>query len=162
MDCKIRVKVRDIEIEYEGTETYLKENLPDLIQLLAELPTVEEPPVQLEEEEVLPASEDPGKKKFELTTNMIAARLGANSGPDLILAACAHLDFVKGQQQFHRKNILAEMKDAKSYFKTSYASGNLSTNLKNLVRGKKLMEQAQDVYALDAATRSELESKLRS
>ncbi len=28
MECKIRIRVGNIEVEYEGAESYLKDNLP--------------------------------------------------------------------------------------------------------------------------------------
>jgi hypothetical protein len=159
MECKISVKVRNIEIEYEGTETYLKEDLPNLIQLLAELPVAEEPPAEHEEEEVLPDKSDPSNQKLQLTTNSIASRLDSKTGPDLALAACAHLHLVKAAETFHRKNILAEMRLANNFFKKSFAS-NIASSLKTLVKDKKLIERTDDVYALDARTVSELEKTL--
>ncbi len=118
-----------------------------------------EPTADDEEGEILPAANDPLKKKLELTTNAIAGRLDAKTGPDLVLAACAHLHLVKGAETFHRKNILAEMRLANNYFKSSFAS-NLTSCLKTLVKDKKLIERTEDIYALDAKTVSELEKRL--
>jgi hypothetical protein len=134
-------------------------HLPNLIQLLADLPVAEEPPAEHEEEEELPETSDASKKTLELTTNSIAAKLNASSGPDLVLAACAHLHFVKGQHTFHRKNILAEMKLANNYFKKNFAN-NLSKSLKSLAKDEKLIERTEDTYALDAKTVSELQTRL--
>jgi len=161
MECKIRVRVRDIEIEYEGTEAYLKENLPALIEYLAALPAGDELDTDHEEAEILPDATDPSKRKFELTTNSIAGMLNAKSGPDLVLAACAHLHFVKAAQTFHRKNILGEMKTANNYYKGSFGS-NLSSSLKSLCKEKKLVERTEDIYALEAKTVSQLDKILAS
>jgi hypothetical protein len=159
MECKIRVKVRNIEIEYEGTATYLKDNLPELIEFLANLPSAEEAGSESEEEEIFPEVTDPSKKKIELTTNTIAGRLDAKSGADLALAACAHLHLVKAAETFHRKNILAEMRLADNYFRSSFAN-NLTSSLKSLVKDEKLIERTRDTYALDAKTLSQLETRL--
>jgi hypothetical protein len=157
MECKIRIRVGNIEVEYEGTEAYLKADLPNLIESLAGLPLGEEPVA--EEEEELPDASDPTNKKIQLTTNSIASQLKANSGKDLVLAACAHLHLVKGQSTFRRKNILAEMRLANNYFKNSFAS-NLGASLASLVKGGKLIERAKDEYALDAKTLSDLDTRL--
>jgi hypothetical protein len=159
MDCKIRIRVGNIEVEYEGAEEYLKDNLPNLIESLAGLTFGGEPAADDEEGEILPPTIDPSKKKLELTTNSIAGMLNAKSGPDLVLAACAHLHLVKGAETFHRKNILAEMRSANNYFKRSFGN-NLTSSLKTLVKDKKLIERTDDVYALDAKAASELEARL--
>jgi hypothetical protein len=159
MECKIRIRVGNIEVEYEGAEAYLKNDLPNLIEYLAGLPVGDEPAAEPEEEEVLPPTSDLSKKKLELTTNSIAGMLNAKSGPDLVLAACAHLHLVKGAETFHRKNILAEMRSANNYF-TRSSAGNFSKSLSSLVKDRKLMERTEDTYALDAKTLSELQKIL--
>jgi hypothetical protein len=37
MDCKIKIKLGEIEVEYEGSEAFLKLELPDLIRMGANL-----------------------------------------------------------------------------------------------------------------------------
>ena len=158
-NSKIKLKVGKVEIEFEGSESYLREQLPSLVELLCSYAPEEAHDLEVEEDDVLPESKDPAKKKFELTTNTIAAKLNVNSGPDLVLAACAHLSLVKGADTFHRKNILAEMKLASNYYKKTHGK-NLSQSLKALIRADKVIESAQDVYALDASTKKTLETKL--
>lgn len=159
MECKIRIKVGTIEVEFEGGEGYLRDQLPSLIELLVAMSAEEQYLTEEEEGEILPESLDASKKKLQLTTNTIAAKLGVKSGPDLVMAACAYLSLVKGAETFHRKNILAEMKLATNYYKVSH-SKNLSHSLKSLIKEGKLIERAQDVYALEAETKSWLEEKL--
>lgn len=155
---KIKVKVGTTEIEFEGSEEYMRDELPKLIELLSDiaLPGYGQ---EDEESELLPPSDDPVKKKLQITTNTIATKLGANSGPDLVLAACAHLCLVKGADTFTRANILGEMKLATNFYKQSF-NKNLSPALKTLVKGSKLLETAQDTYALDAKEKTRLEAKL--
>ena len=93
-----------------------------------------------------------------MTTNTIAGRLDVKTGPDLVLAACAHLCFVKGADTFERKNILAEMQSASNYYKKTYSS-NLSKYLSKLVKDGKLIERSKEVYALSAGTKQEVEGK---
>jgi len=155
---KIRIKVGLVEVEFEGSEEYLREELPALLELLSSLESGAGEDVN-EESELLEASADPSAKKLEMTTNTIAAKLDSKSGADLVLAACAHLTFVKGFDTFKRKNILGEMRLASNYFKETY-SNNLSASLKTLVRNSKILETSTDTYALEARTKSELEKKL--
>lgn len=160
MTSKIRIKVGSAEIEFEGSEDYMRQDLPALLERLYELSP--SPDTDEEEEgEVLPPSDDPSKKKLELTTNTIANKLGATTGPDLALAACAHLCLVKGRDSFSRANILGEMKLANNFYKKSYG-GNLSKILRSLVSDSKILETAQDTYALNATEKANLEKQLTS
>jgi hypothetical protein len=51
------------------------------------------------------------------------------------------------------------MKLANNFYKKSYG-GNLSTYLKTLVSNSKILETAQDTYALNATEKANLEKKL--
>ena len=109
--------------------------LPALIELLAESATTDNEDETEAEAEVLEG--DPAKQQLKLRTNTIAAKLGAKTGADLALAACAHLCLVKGVDSFERKHILGEMKLANNFYKRTY-SANLSKYLKTLVNDSKI------------------------
>lgn len=156
---KIKLKVGSVEIEFEGSEEYMKGQLPTLIELLcANAPNDDEEEVT-SNSDVLPPSGDSSKKKIEMTTNTIAAKLNVKSGADLIIAACAHLCLVKGHDTFTRKNILAEMQTASNFYTKSY-SKNLSRYLKTIVNEDKIIERSQDTYALSASEKTRLGSSL--
>jgi hypothetical protein len=156
---KIRIKVGSTEVEFEGSEEYMKQELPSLLALLTEFAMTDADADETEEAEVLEPSADPGKQRLELTTNTIAVKLDAKTGTDLALAACAHLSLVKGADSFLRKHILGEMKLATNFYKKSYGA-NLSNYLKTLVANSKILEVAEDKYALDAKEKGTLEQKL--
>ncbi|MEA5477986.1 hypothetical protein VB774_10185 [Pseudanabaena galeata UHCC 0370] len=163
LSSKIRIKLGEIELEFEGTEQYIRSDLPNLLEqictysvLEANQPKLE---VDIEESEELPANPDPTKQKVQMTTNSIAAKMEVKTGTDLLLAACAHLCLVKGIELFERKNILAEMQTASNYYKESYG-GNLSKSLSTLVKTNKLIERSKDKYALTAKTKQEMEANL--
>jgi len=158
MTSKVRIKAGAIEVEFEGSEEYMKEELPALVELLYSLGPLNENGEE-EESQELPASSDTSKQKLQLTTNTISAKLNVKKGGELVIAACAHLTLVKGADTFSRSNILAEMKLANNYFKESM-SKNLSNTLKVLVKQDKLLETATDRYALQAAVKTTLESQL--
>lgn len=160
--CKIRIKLGLIEIEYEGAESFLKKELPDLLgavtQLYKDSGAVLEASGGGAEEvaKVAAAGESAG---LQGTTSTIAAKLGVKSGPELILAACARLTFVSGNATFTRKQITDEMKSATGYYKKTYLN-NLSSYLQNLVRDQKLVEATTGTFALSVPTKNELEKRL--
>jgi hypothetical protein len=152
MSSKIRIKVGDIEVEYEGAEDFLKKELPELLKAVSNLQYV---PPHLR----TPGSGGFSKDDIKLTTSNIAAKLNCKSGPDLVMAACAHLYFVEKKDTFERKTILREMKRATSYYKSSY-SNNLSSSLKSLVEDDKLTEPSTNVFSLHANTVKDLHARL--
>ncbi len=159
MESKIRVKVGSIEVEYEGTQEYIKNGLQDLLETLLSALPEDQFEEKIESIEPLPETTDPSAKKIEMTTNTIAMRLNVKSASDLIIAACAHLTFVKGAATYTRGNILAEIKEANNYFKKSYTN-NLSKSLGSLVKSDKLIERSKDTYSLSSSEKSRLEKEL--
>jgi len=159
MDHKIRIKIGSIEIEYEGTENYLKKDLPELIDKLVSLNL----PISNEKESITDSSsiidENDAGTVIQLSSNTISAKLEVKSGTDLIIAACAHLTFVQSKDTFQRKDILAEMKTANNYYKNSY-NANLTPYLKSLVNTHKLIERTKDTYALNATEKNRIKSVL--
>lgn len=158
MTSKIRIRVGTTEIEFEGSEEYMREELPKLVELLSDVAPNTEEDTPEEESEVLPEG-DPSKQTLQMTTNTIATKIGAKTGSELVMAACAHLSFVKSADSFKRANILGEMKLATNFYKKNYSS-NLSKSLKKLVADGKLLETAQDTYALDSKAKAELKAQI--
>lgn len=151
MPIKIRIKVGSAEIEYEGPEDFFKEELPDIVSTISELQDT----AGLSDNDIIATngdaldsskgSDSPSARRtpsFEMTTNNVAARLGVESGTDLVVAACAHLAFVRNKTNYSRKEILAEMKTAHSYFGRSH-SKNLTPMLKRLITDNKLRERSK-------------------
>lgn len=157
LSSKLRIRIGDVEIDFEGTEEFLKQELPELLKTAMELHKAAGSPSKSGS---VAATSD-GKSKSQvpsLTTGSIAAKTKANSGPDLLLAAAAHLTFVAKKETFSRQELLTEMQTASAYYKKSY-SGNLSKYLKGAV-GDKLSETAMNSFALTASARTEMETKL--
>jgi|GEM_PF-2116375 hypothetical protein len=157
---RMKIKLGNIELDFEGTEEYIQNDLPSLLELIfTYYATVNDAEPETEEAEELPANPDLGTQKVQMTTNTIAAKLNVKTGSDLVLAACAHLCLVKGASTFERKNILAEMQTASNYYKQNHSS-NLSKSLSTLVKDNKLIERSKDKYALSAQAKQELEATL--
>ena len=159
MSSKIRIKMGPLEVDYDGSEEFLKEELPNLLSSLSTL--YKERGVKNEGsnggEERSPG--DVERNSIEGTTATVASKLNVKTGPELILAACAHLTFVKGSDTFTRTQIYDECKSATAYFSESTRK-NFSAYLKNLVKAGKLIERARDTYALPADERKALETQL--
>jgi hypothetical protein len=158
MTSKIKIKLGLVEVEYEGSEEFLKKELPDLLSAIS----------KLYKESGIPASgQQPTDQLVSVgstlggTTGTIAAKLKVSSGSDLAVAAAARLTLGLGQGSFTRDQLLTEMKSASSYCKKNYIS-NLSNTLNGLVKSAKFVETAKDTYALSAKTKSDLENRLVS
>ena len=161
---KIRIKLGDLEVEAEGEEQFIKEELLGIVSAAAKLhgasPNLRGAGNGLpDRHNSAGRSGDP--QSLKLTTSSIAAKLGAKSGSDLVLAASAQLAFVQNKTSFSRKDILAEAKTASAYYNENVAK-NLSSYLNSLVKAHKLNEVSVDVYALHATAVTDLESKVAS
>jgi phage host-nuclease inhibitor protein Gam len=156
MESKIKIKLGPIEVEYEGSEAFLKKELPALIKTVTELSKTVE---------INPNTEDglSDKNKFkagkiQLSTTSIAAKLPCSKDYELVIAAAAHLTLAKGIETFSRKQLLDDMKSASGYYKASHRD-NLSAYLTKLIKNDKLNEPTEGHYSLNANTRKELEAK---
>lgn len=164
---KIKIKLGAIEIEYEGSETFLKEELPQLLSAVSDLYTKSHTSLESQFSDRGTSTNSPmgantnstSKPKIEATTGSIAAKLNCRSGPELVMAAAARLTFVLQASTFSRQKIIDEMKTATAYNKASYLS-NLTQSLNNLVKDGKLNEPSQGNYALTAASISDLEQRI--
>ncbi len=161
MNSKLRIRIGEVEIDYEGTEEFLKQELPQLLKTAMELhKAAGATPANEADGKSNPADETGGAKNgLSFTTGGIAAKIEAKSGSDLLLAAAGHLVLMNKTEPFSRAQLLTEMKDAKAYYKKSY-SGNLSGYLKTALRDGSLAETATDSFTLTARARKDLEKKL--
>ena len=162
MTSKIKIKTGRLEVEYEGSEDFMRDDLP---KLLATVGTLLGHSQQIGEESSKDDAADNGTPsargngKFTGSTATLASKLQVASGTDLILAAAARLSIVDGNASFSRKQLAVEMKTASGYYKKTYMN-NLSTYLQNLVKDQKLVEPATGTYALSTATRTSIEQRL--
>jgi hypothetical protein len=167
MQSKIAIKVGSIEIDFEGSEEFLKQELPNLLKTVSDLfpaqntTYISQSTVQTESSTV-PSTENQAPLRnngVTGTTNTIAGKLGVKTGPELAIAAAAHLTFVKQQEKMRYKDLLEECQAATTYYKQSYGT-NLKRTLSQLVKDGKLSEQAKEVYAIPALERQRLEAIL--
>lgn len=164
----IRIKLDNAELDCDGPEEFLKTEVPKLWKLAVE--TYKELPAHKAATPAAPTNGNgnghvngngsggaiPG---FQSTTENIGAKLGVNSGGELILAAAARLAFVQGKATFTRDELHDEIKTAKSYYNASHRK-NLSKTLHKLVRDSKLNETTPGNYAFTPNVRGEIQAKL--
>jgi len=90
--------------------------------------------------------------------NATAKKLGAKSGPDLVMAAAAHLAVVDKKKIFSRKDLLGTMKNMTSVY-TKTIGSNLSKYLTRLEKTGTFIA-SKTGYALSAAVHSDHKKKL--
>jgi hypothetical protein len=155
MESRIRIKLGQIEVEYEGSDAFIKGEIQGLLGQLAQL----QPQQQSDSSQASLKSGGSGGGQSSLgTTSSIVARLGDSTGTGLVLAACAHLTFVKQQERFERQVILDEMKTATGYYKRTF-NNNFSSYLGRLVKAQKLLELSK---GLTATMKQEIESRINN
>lgn len=158
MESKIKIRIGAVEVEYEGSESFLKNDLSKFIKMVLEISDRSSLNISVSQErneEIIV----PEKSIIpQLSTNSIAAKISVKSGPDLAVAAAAHLTFIKGHDVFSRQDLLNEMKTASSYFKDTYRK-NLTHTLRNLIKTK-FNEPSSGKYTLTAETKKSLRSIL--
>jgi hypothetical protein len=156
MPTKLHINLQQGIIDVEGETDLVKEVYADfkdhLLKKAASAPTATTP----SNTENAPTNSG---NKLDLSTNSIAAHIGVSSGPDLVMAAVAHLMLSQRKDKCTRKDISDEMKSATTYYKKSM-SGNLTASLDTLVKAKRLNQISKDVYALSASEKTSLESQL--
>lgn len=162
MSIKFRVSLGALEFDYEGSEEFFKAEIISTIEALLQLKPINssegvgnKPTADSNRETGSPLSGQP----LLMSTNNIAAKLASKSGPDLVIAACAHIAIVLGKDTFTRKEILDDMQSATSYYKESY-SKSLSYALTSLLKDNKLIERSSSLYALPADHRQQIEATI--
>jgi hypothetical protein len=175
---KIKIKLGAIEVEYEGSETFLREELPALLSAVSDLYQKSHVGISPTKDTIDAGSDSAPSNATNSsgaatlngaatsngtsnigTTTSIAARLKVQSGPDLAIAAAARLTLAEGRSVFTRKQLIAEMKSAPNYYRETYLK-NLSGTVHRLLKDGKLNEPSTGNLALTPSCQSDLEAKL--
>jgi hypothetical protein len=165
MTSKLRIKMGHIEFEYEGDAQFDTEAIKDLFSHLESLVGVT--PAAAFDAHSTPSTNqtadttDSGDPMLNFSANTIAAKLGATTGSDLLLAAAAYLQFVKGRDSFKRQEAHDAMKAAKSYYKTNMGS-NLSKSISTLIAAGRINELSNNEFSLSAAEQATLRGRLEA
>ena len=155
MSSEIKVKLGALEIEFKGSEAFIKKDLLDFLTSISSLALNKSAAEKFSD----PSPDPKTLQATILSTSTLAGILEVKSGSDLILAACAKLEFTDKKVSYKQSEILHEMKSATSYYNVNHRS-NLSANLKALVKATKLNKTTDNSYALNANFKNELKKKL--
>lgn len=159
MTSKIRIRMGQLEVECEGSEDFLKKELPALLTAISTLH--QQTGSQQSEDSGGPGGGSSQQQQDGIigTTAALAAKLKVQSGSDLVIAAAAQLMLVQRKASFTRKELIAEMRTATGYFNENQIS-NLTKILKALVASQRLNEVSANTYALKAPEKARLEKDL--
>jgi hypothetical protein len=158
MASRIRLKVGDVEVDFEGTEDFIKKEIPVLLAAMAKHAHTNGGGTP-NTSSTSGATSNSGK--LVGTTATLAGKLKVKSGTDLLVAAAARLTFVSNTPEFTRQQLLDEAKGASGYYKSS-VSNNLTKLLNALVKSGDFLEPKRGSYALGANKKAELEKSLVS
>ena len=159
--AKIRLKIGQFEIEYEGNEAFLEDEIYQVVEKMASvhakhiaiLPT-STLSVDAESGEALPSP-----VKVDLAVSTIAERLNVKTGVDLVIAAMAYLALVENRTKCSRNEIRDTMRSDESHYRDAMGN-NLTRSLQGLVRDKCLNKTSDGQYVLSAQKKREIESIL--
>jgi hypothetical protein len=159
MESKIRIRLGEVELDYEGSEAFLKDNLQSLLKIVTDLSGSQQDEETNKGFAAGVHGGDHSGQRIQLSTNSIAAKLPSSTGPELATVAAVHLTLTKGQDTFSRKQLLAEMRTAAGYFKTSYGK-NFSQSLRSLLKDGTLTESSTGNFSLAAKVREDMRGRL--
>ena len=164
MSIRLRLKAGEVELEYEGDETFIKQDLASVLASFANI----QPAIPIinghgqatpQNGKLEPASGTTPGGRFERTAANIYVKLGNKQQEDLVIAAAVYLTVVEGKSEFLRRELLDTMKSATGYYKTNH-SKNLSSLLDGLMKSGKLNQLGKDRYSLESDFLEEIKRKL--
>lgn len=158
-EAKIRIKIHDCELEFEGDEAFAKEGALLLLKEAIALSTEKFEVANKSGQQSAASNSQGSHLNSGLAISTIAAHLKPDGTQDLAMCALAKLQIIDGKTQAEKSEIWEEMKGASGYFKSTMGR-NFPRDLNRMVRGKKINEVGSNVYSLTAASLSELEGKL--
>lgn len=147
--AKIRLKIGQIEVEYEGNNAFLKDEIFQMLEKMSSFYAKHSSIVSPEDVQVDKEIEQPTSngKVLKMAVGTIATRLNATSEAQMAMASAIHLTLVQGKETFSRKDIHDNMKKATGRFKKGMGH-NLTSSLARLVNQERLNEVSDGRYAL--------------
>ena len=111
MESKIRIKVGQVEVEFEGSEAFLKKELLDIVAKVSEIHGVN----GKSNDPAITRGDARRSGAVNLSTASIAAKAGC-SADGLGLGSAAQLTFSQDADIFTRQQVLGQMKSARAYY----------------------------------------------
>jgi hypothetical protein len=163
MATKIHLRAGEVELSLESDNPLAISDIKDFISQIESLAqSLVSPPRQVHVTTNSHATADAQimleHAPLQLHVNSVADRIGAKSGPEVVIAAAAHLQIMKSKKSFTRRELIETLKLATNHYNQNIGS-NLTAILKTLC-GSKLNQIANDTYSLRSNELSELRGKL--
>lgn len=158
--ARVRFKVGDLELEYEGPSSYVENGLTDLFEKVLSYGDFDVRLVGEAPQPAAPAEEPlPQRMDTDISLATMISRLGGNTGTDVVFMAAAHLAVCQERSRFSRAEILESAKSADGYYKKSISS-NLSSYLDRLLKDGRLSQYSDKSYSLPESQRKRVRSGL--
>lgn len=160
MNGKVRIKFGSMEIDFEGSEQFLKDEFLEMIKTVYDL-AKESGVNPFQSSGAQEGTANAGEElSSQLGMNTVAQKLDVKSGPDLTLAAAAKLSLIDKKDKFSTRELSTEMRKASSYFKDTFAK-NMTSNISSLIKSGKLNDVGSGNYSIPANHKSDFASKLK-
>ena len=161
-ESTIRLKMGQIEVEFKGSESFIKNELKDLVSTIAEVHKNVGFPLKPVDERLLPKNpQNLGLNADDLsehTVTSIATKFGCKTTVDLITAAATHLIHVRKKPSFSRSELLTSMREATMFWKDSDAR-NLNARLVQLEKESVLRKHGNQ-FKFSPESNKDFEAKL--
>lgn len=153
-EARIRFKVGDLELEYQGPSSYIESGLIDMFEKVLGYggfdakSAVQAPKstIVLEEESV------PERVDSDISLATLISRMGAENGADVVFMSGAHLVVCQGKSRISRADILKNARSADGHYKESI-SKNLTFDLRKLIKDGRLSQYSDGCYTLPESQR---------
>ena len=148
MTSKMRIRVGEIEVEYEGSEEFIKAELPALMEHVAKLqrslPTLKAGGGTADESEA-----------GSMSCTTIAQKLNAKKSPLLMMAAALKLTLANSGKEFTKSELREMMKSAIGFYKSSFAN-NFDATLQRAVTKGEINHSGGENYSLPISKKEAL------
>jgi hypothetical protein len=156
MTAKFRMQVRGVQIEWEGEASFLKDEIPTIVEKVVNA-VRQLPDHDASENESASAESKKTSRKF--TTATMASKTKPESASQLFITALAKLQLSDGLDPASRNRIHDEMKTVSSVYNPNML-GNLTKTIKLLMDNGSINEPATGEYSLSPAKLAELKAKV--
>jgi len=152
---RISIRHLGVDVEFEGSEEFIKADLLDLINDITEL--TKALPASTKSISSSPKSDAGG---LDLSVKTIATKLGTSTGSDLARSAAAFLTLVEGRETFTQSELHDAMKTAVGIYKQSTHAKNIGKIITGLLTSNILLQTATGNYSLSQPQRDQIEKAL--
>ncbi len=152
---RIVVRYGDLNVEYEGSDDFIKDGL---LGLLTEVAAVAATGVAGPNGSTSVSHANGPALDFSVKT--ISSKLGNSKGADLARSAAVFLTLVQKRETFSQGELLTAMKSATGLYKQSTHGKNLGSIILSLIGSGLLVETSTGAYSLAEAHRGQFENML--